>query len=332
MEPSSISPAASAVVAASQPSPRCSAARHNSPGSPNGSAAATVRKRRASVGNDRILFAKPSSRWPANPLTSEAGTPSINSAVVHARGSSTSASGFPPRLRHDPVAQPGIGRPGHHRIEQHRRIGVAQTIQPQLRETDPISVVDRIPSADHKRHRLGEQPARHKRNCLHRHPVEPLSVVHDTQHRLLLRERRDQLQHGETDKKPVRRRTSTETERRAERIALRPGQVPHPVTERPAQLLQPGIRQLHLRLDTDRGAQSRNPCALRTASSRSTDFPIPASPRTTTTPLRPRASVLQQHGKSVKLPRPPDQRHVGSLGRLSSSRCSITSSCARSFR
>ena len=90
-----MSPAASAALAASQPSPRRSAASHSSVGSPSGSAAARVNKSRESAGNDLSRFANPSSSFPSAGTALVSASPSASSAVVHVRGSSNSASGFP---------------------------------------------------------------------------------------------------------------------------------------------------------------------------------------------------------------------------------------------
>ena len=70
--------------------------------------------------------------------------------------------------------------------------------------------------------------------------------------RSLLRDVRQQTQHRQADEEPIRRVAVAQTERGAERIALRAGKALQAIQERRAQLLQPRVRELHLRLDAGR--------------------------------------------------------------------------------
>jgi hypothetical protein len=56
----------------------------------------------------------------------------------------------------------------------------------------------------------------------------------------------------QADEEPIRRIAVAQTERGAKRIALRAGKALDAIQERRAQLLQPRVRELHLRLDSGR--------------------------------------------------------------------------------
>jgi len=82
--------------------------------------------------------------------------------------------------------------------------------------------------------------------------VQPLCVIDEADQGLLLGDVGDQAQHSQPDEEAVRRVTGPQPERRSERIALRPRKAIEPLQHRPAQLLQPRKRKLHLRLDARR--------------------------------------------------------------------------------
>ena len=92
---SSIRPACSAAAAASAPRPSEPAARQRMVASPSGSAAAMSSSRRLSAGSVSSRRWKPSSMRPARGIPSGSARTSASSAVVHAGGSSRSASGLP---------------------------------------------------------------------------------------------------------------------------------------------------------------------------------------------------------------------------------------------
>ncbi len=79
--------------------------------------------------------------------------------------------------------------------------------------------------------------------------IEPLLVVRQADQRLLLGDVGQQAQHGQADQEAVRGRAGADAERGPQRILLRHRKPLNPVKHRRAQLLQPGERQLHLRLD-----------------------------------------------------------------------------------
>ena len=100
--------------------------------------------------------------------------------------------------------------------------------------------------------RLRTETARDEGQRLRGSRVEPLRVVHDADEWSLFRNVRQQTQHRQADEEPIRRAAVTQTERSAKRTALRAGKVVQAIEERLAQLLQPRVRELHLRLDADR--------------------------------------------------------------------------------
>ena len=100
--------------------------------------------------------------------------------------------------------------------------------------------------------RLRPQAARDEGQRLRRGRVEPLRVVHDADKRSLFRDVRQQTQNRQADDEPIRRVAVAQTERGAKRIALRTGKALQAIQERRTQLLQPRVRELHLRLDPGR--------------------------------------------------------------------------------
>ena len=173
-----------------------------------------------------------------------------------------------PRLGHDQVPHPRIQRPGQRRIQQRPRILLPQPRHRQLRQ--PGQLRPRHPGREHQAHRLGRQPPRHKPQRLHRGPVQPLLVIDHAHQRPLAGHLRHQPQHRQPHQEPVRRRAAAEAERGPQRLLLRPRQALQPVQHRRQQLMQPGERQLHLRLHPRR----------------------PHHPA----PRRPPGQVIQQHG------------------------------------
>jgi hypothetical protein len=83
--------------------------------------------------------------------------------------------------------------------------------------------------------------------------IEPLFVIDQAHQRPSRSHLRQQAQHGQADQKPVRHRPRTHPEGSPQRITLRPRQTLCPIQHRRQQLMQPGERQLHLRLDTRGG-------------------------------------------------------------------------------
>ncbi len=67
---------------------------------------------------------------------------------------------------------------------------------------------------------------------------------------MLVRERGHELQHCQSHEVSVPRRSGTESERGVKRVALWRRQIRHTLAKWAAQLLQRGVRELHLRLDS----------------------------------------------------------------------------------
>ena len=236
------------------------AARHTSTGSPDGSAAASCSSRRVWAGRASSCRreARPRSGRTAGAAPGRPNPPA-SSAGVSPRGSSSSASGLPVRLGDDQVADPRVQRPGQRRVQQRPRVVLPQPLHLELGQ--PGQLVPGYPGREHQADRVGGQPPRHEPQRLRRGPVEPLLVVDHADQRLLPGHLRQQAQHGQPDQEPVRRRAGGRRRTRsAARRAAAPGSRSSVVQHRRAQLMQPGERQLHLRLHAHR---ARHPAPVR---------------------------------------------------------------------
>ncbi len=162
------------------------------------------------------------------------------------------------RLGDELIADPLVQRAGQRRAQQRPRIVVPQPPDHQLRQ--PRQITGRDPGREHQPDRLRPQPPRDERQNLRRGMIEPLLVIDQAHQRPGRSHLRQQAQHRQADQKPVRHRPRTHPERGPQRITLRHRQPPQPIQHRRAQLMQPGERQLHLRLDTRGG---RHPAARR---------------------------------------------------------------------
>ena len=156
------------------------------------------------------------------------------------------------RLGHDPIAHPLVERTRHHGLQQRLRITVVQPADDELRQPLEMPLAGRLAHGEDQPDRLGPQTARHERQRLRRRAVEPLRIVHDADQRPLLRHVGQQAQDRQADEEAIRRVAVAQAERRAERLALRAGKALQAIHERRAELMQPGERELHLRLDARR--------------------------------------------------------------------------------
>ena len=150
-------------------------------------------------------------------------------------------------LGDDLVADPRVQRPGQHRVQQRARIGLLQPLDHQLRQ--PRQLVARNASREDQADRFRRQATRNEPEDLRRGAIEPLLVVHQADQRMLLGDLGQQAQDGQPDQEAVRRRPGTEAERGPQRSALRSRETLEATQHRRAQLVQPGERELHLRLD-----------------------------------------------------------------------------------
>ena len=145
--------------------------------------------------------------------------PPASSAGVNPRGSSNSASGLPRVSLTIWSRTRASSGPGQHRVQQRARIGLAQTLDHQLRQSRQL--VARHASREHQADRFRLQAARDEREDLRRGAIEPLLVIHQADQRLLLGHVGEQAQDGQADEEAIRRRPGTEAERGPQRIALR---------------------------------------------------------------------------------------------------------------
>jgi hypothetical protein len=82
--------------------------------------------------------------------------------------------------------------------------------------------------------------------------IQPLRVIDDTEQRTLLSHLGEQGQHPQPDKKPIRRGAGAQPKHDFKGLSLWRGKPRSPIEQRCAQLLQAGVRQLHLRLNPHR--------------------------------------------------------------------------------
>jgi hypothetical protein len=82
--------------------------------------------------------------------------------------------------------------------------------------------------------------------------VEPLCIIDQANHGLITGVFREQGQHRQPDQESVRRLSSADPERCLEGLRLRRRQPLKTVEKGVAQLMNPGERKLHLRLDAGR--------------------------------------------------------------------------------
>ena len=163
-----------------------------------------------------------------------------------------------------------------------------------------------LPRGEHNPDPLGQQATRDERQRQRRCLIEPLRVIDHAQQRTLLGYLREQAQDPQPDEKPIRSRASAQPEHDLERLPLRSRKPPKPIEQRPAKLMQAGVRQLHLRLHPhrphDRKTRRRLDQALQQRR-------LP-NPRLATQNQRPRlaaADVLDRTVQHGTLAAPPEQ-------------------------
>ncbi len=161
------------------------------------------------------------------------------------------------RLGHDQVADPLVQRPGQRRFQQGPGIVVPQPRHFELRQ--PGQLAARLADREHQADRVGGHPPGREPQGLRGSAIQPLMVIDHADQRLRPGHLREQAQHGQPDQEPVRRRPAADPEHGPQRIALRTGQLPGVIQHRPAQLMQPGEGQLHLRLHAHR---ARHPASF----------------------------------------------------------------------
>ena len=165
-------------------------------------------------------------------------------------------------LGQDAVTDPGIEGAGHRRLQQRGRIVDSQPAHPELGEPGQLGLLVGLADREDQAHRFGGEPAGHELQRLGRGLVQPLRVVHDADQGLLLGHLGQEGQHRQAQQEAVWHRARLQAEYRAERLALRDRQRADPVQVGAAQLVQAGVRELQLRLDTRRPANPASLCAV----------------------------------------------------------------------
>ena len=173
-------------------------------------------------GNSASRLANASSSCPPSGMPSNPDSPSTSSAVVHARGSSSNASGFP-------------------RVSAMIRSRTTGSVGPVTTESNstPASSAprprDRAPGARRDRRRFDATSCDHdalaRRRAAGRRirsfaprAVEPLRVVDDPHDWLRAAAHADELEDRHADEEPIGRRTGRPTEHGFERVAIGLGQ------------------------------------------------------------------------------------------------------------
>jgi hypothetical protein len=151
----------------------------------------------------------------------------------------------------DLVANGDIQGAGHVGQQQRAGIAVAEWVDRQDGQPGENVIAGPRPRGAHDRDPLGEDAAGNEPQDLRRGVVEPLRVVDDTNQRLPLSDLGEQRQSGQPDQEPVGRSAGAAAEHRRQRVALRDGEPAEVVQHGPAELVQGGVGQLHLRLDAD---------------------------------------------------------------------------------
>ena len=126
-----------------------------------------------------------------------------------------------PRLGDDSITYLLVEPSRHHRLEESAGIGVAETREHELRQALELLHLTRIANSEHHRNRLGVEPPRDERKSRDRLQVQPLDVVEQAEERLLLREIRQQAEHGQADQERLRRGTVHEAKGPHQCVTLR---------------------------------------------------------------------------------------------------------------
>jgi hypothetical protein len=153
-------------------------------------------------------------------------------------------------LGQDRLPHIGVEWPRCHRGQQRPRLGLGQAGEPQLGQPGEVTdgVAGRFPESEDDHHGLGDQPPGHEREDPRRRLVEPLRVVDDTDQRLAVGGLGQQGEHRQPDEERLRRRASHQAEHDLKRLAARRRQPVQVGEQRPAELMEGGVRQLALRL------------------------------------------------------------------------------------
>ena len=144
----------------------------------------------------------------------------------------------------------------------------------------------RLAHGEHQPDRLRTQPARDEGQRQRGGRVEPLRVVHDADPRPLLRDVRQQAQRRQADEEPIRRGPFPQTERGANRVALRAGRRPRRSRNGEHSCCNPAYAS-SISDSTLAARAMPHPDACCTRYSNNALLPTPASPRSTSARLGP---------------------------------------------
>ncbi len=147
-------------------------------------------------------------------------------------------------LRDDPVGDPGVERPRHHRRQQLPGLGVGQSVHPHLRQAARDVVVGRLTGGEDQRDRLGVQASRHERQDQLGRLVEPLHVVDQADQRTGGGGLGEQAEHRQAEDQGRRRPALTQPERHVQRVPLRVRQTAEVAEQGCAELLQRRVRDI----------------------------------------------------------------------------------------
>ena len=180
-----------------------------------------------------------------------------------------------------------IGEPGKHEFSQASGL-----------ETGCLTLA----RAEEDRQPLGPQAPRGEHQRVSGRPVQPLGVVHHTDHGTVLGGHRQQTKHRDRDQQAIGIRGRRHTERTGQRLGLDIRQLSQAAKNRPQQLVQPGERQVGLGLHPAGREHPHRPRVLpRVAKQRRLADPrlTPHHQRAATT----RAGVVQQpvDGRALSL-------------------------------
>jgi hypothetical protein len=153
-------------------------------------------------------------------------------------------------LGDDPVADPTVQPFGHDGGQQRSGVGVSQAVDRQLRQLRQLGDLVRLAHGDHHSDPLGHQAACEEADRLQGDLIEPLGVVDQDQQRLTLARLGEQVECPEPDQEPIRRWAAGQAERGTQGVTLRCRDIVQAIQERRAQLLQTGVGEFHLGLDT----------------------------------------------------------------------------------
>ena len=159
-------------------------------------------------------------------------------------------------FRDDPIPNERIRWATHDQVKKPASVLSIQAAEPEFWQPRKFILITDIASSNKNHYPLGEQSPADKRNRLHRGPVDPLSIIDKPNDRLLLRYGRHQLQGGDTYQKSFRRGALGEAEHLIQNVPVQRREFCVVPGEWPANLLQAGVRELHLGLDASRTAEA----------------------------------------------------------------------------